>query len=318
MIDILHLHPTRPVIVIGAAFGDLMLEVDQLPTSGADIEANEMGQHIGGCAFNVARALSRLSIPVINGISIGNGKWGQAIEQEMEKEHLSPLIFHPTRDNGWCIALVDKTKERTFITVNGCEQEWSPELLAKIPTPDNAIIYVSGYELVGTHAQPLQQWLLSQTNDKTLYLDLGPRINELSSEFLIQLIEKQPILTLNRDELAMLMNRIDQQEGDNVVAAHFFANQHNCQLICRFDCEGATVCEPDNIPMTEPAFQVEVADTIAAGDSHCAGVIAGLASGLSLVESTRLGNMVAAIVVSKVGSDGAPTRDELAIFAQNQ
>nr|WP_307930375.1 hypothetical protein [Photobacterium damselae] len=51
----------------------------------------------------------------------------------------------------------------------------------KIPTPDNAIIYVSGYELVGTHAQPLQQWLLSQTGDKTLYLDLGPRINELSS-----------------------------------------------------------------------------------------------------------------------------------------
>ncbi|MDP2558100.1 PfkB family carbohydrate kinase [Photobacterium damselae subsp. piscicida] len=114
------------------------------------------------------------------------------------------------------------------------------------------------------------------------------------------------------------MNRIDQQEGDNVVAAHFFANQHSCQLICRFDCEGATVCEPDNIPMTESAFQVEVADTIAAGDSHCAGVIAGLASGLSLVESTRLGNMVAAIVVSKVGSNGAPTRDELAIFAQNQ
>lgn len=70
--------------------------------------------------------------------------------------------------------------------------------------------------------------------------------------------------------------------------------------------------------MTESAFQVEVADTIAAGDSHCAGVIAGLASGLSLVESTRLGNMVAAIVVSKVGSNGAPTRDELAIFAQNQ
>ena len=52
-------------------------------------------------------------------------------------------------------------------------------------------------------------------------------------------------------------------------------------------------------PVRIPAYKVPVADTIAAGDSHCAGVLAGLACGQPLTDAVRTGNAVAAIVVSR-------------------
>lgn len=76
--------------------------------------------------------------------------------------------------------------------------------------------------------------------------------------------------------------------------------------------------EPDAQPQHIPAYRVQVHDTIAAGDSHCAGTIAGLACGMDLQQATRLGNQVAAIVVSKPGSDGAPNREELRQFQRRE
>lgn len=91
--DVTLLTPQRPVVVIGAAFGDVMLEVNALPHSGDDISALPLGQQIGGCAFNVARALSRLGITPVNGIPAGNGSWGKQVTAAMEKEKSITRVF---------------------------------------------------------------------------------------------------------------------------------------------------------------------------------------------------------------------------------
>ncbi len=310
MIDFQTLSNQRPVIVIGAAFGDVMLGLDQLPNSGGDVIAEDLGKQVGGCAFNVARALSRMDNLPITAIPVGNGSWGKTVEAAMLNDNLVPLLYHPTHDNGWCIALVEASKERTFITVDGCEQHWSSSLLEHIPTPDNAIVYVSGYELVSEQSEPLRQWLLDLGDDKTLFVDFGPRIGDIDPEFVQKLLTKQPILTVNRDELALL----SQETISNIDDAVAFTNKHQISLICRFDSEGATVCLSGCQPETITAFKVQVSDTIAAGDSHCAGVIAGVSAGWSLKDAVELGNMVAAIVVSRPGSDGSPTLAELRHF----
>jgi sugar/nucleoside kinase (ribokinase family) len=176
-------------VVIGAAFGDIILHLDALPQSGSDVSARDGGRQIGGCAFNVARALSRLELFPINAIPVGNGDWGQAVAQKMALENLPVLLRHPTHDNGWCLALVEASKERTFITIEGCEQHWTDELLAQIPLPKEAIIYVSGYELA---SEALRQWILAQTEDKTLFVDFGPRLCDLDIHFIQALLRKRP------------------------------------------------------------------------------------------------------------------------------
>ncbi|MEG2041331.1 MAG: PfkB family carbohydrate kinase [Hafnia sp.] len=69
----------------------------------------------------------------------------------------------------------------------------------------------------------------------------------------------------------------------------------------------------DDAGWVEPC-RVQVVDTIGAGDSHCAGLLAGLASGLTAKDSLILANHVAAYVVSFRGGDCAPTVGELTTF----
>ena len=309
------LSPQRPIVVIGAAFGDLILHLDTLPQSGSDVSARDGGRQIGGCAFNVARALARLNLAPVNAIPVGNGDWGQAVAQKMAQESLPVILRHPTHDNGWCLALVEANKERTFITVEGCEQHWSTELLAQIPQPKDAIIYVSGYELA---SEMLRQWILGLTEDKTLFVDFGPRLCDMDIDFIQALLRKRPVLTLNRDELSALSARLYHQENATLESASRLVSDWQLRAICRFDKDGAWVVEPNAGPQHIPACRVEVHDTIAAGDSHCAGTIAGLACGMNLRQATLLGNEVAAIVVSRPGSDGAPTRQELRQFQLRQ
>lgn len=296
----------RTVAVIGAAAGDRVLSVARMPRSGEDIIASDHGWQIGGCAFNVLRALVRLQIPVINGIRVGNGQWGQRVCQALTELGIPPMLTSETQDNGWCFALAEASGERTFISIPGCEELWDRTELQSFSLPPNSIIYASGYELGCLQGDAIQQWLLNDCLTQTLVLDLGPRLATLPNSFLRQLPTNRTILTVNRDEARFLCG-----EGDLVQLSVKYASDTGITLILRLDSQGAWLCQPDSSPIFVPAYQVSVVDTIGAGDAHTAGLIAGLSQGLPLKDCVDLGNHVAAIVVSKQGAAGAPTLKEI-------
>lgn len=296
----------RTAVVIGAAAGDRVLSVAKMPRSGEDIIARDHGWQIGGCAFNVLRALARLQIPVINGIRVGNGQWGQRVCQALTELGIPPRLTSETQDNGWCFALAEASGERTFISIPGCEEQWDRTELQSFALPPNSIIYASGYELGCQQGEAIQQWLLNDCLTQTLVLDLGPRLATLPHNFLRQLPTDRTILTVNRDEARFLCG-----EGELVQLSADYASSTGITLILRLDSQGAWLCQPDSSPIFVPAYQVSVVDTIGAGDAHTAGLIAGLSQGLPLKDCVDLGNHVAAIVVSKQGAAGAPTLKEI-------
>jgi sugar/nucleoside kinase (ribokinase family) len=64
-----------------------------------------------------------------------------------------------------------------------------------------------------------------------------------------------------------------------------------------------------------PAFEVEEVDPTGAGDSYCAGFLAGFLRGLSLQETARFANAVGALAVGKKGPmEGAPKLEEVNDF----
>lgn len=295
------------IIVVGGAFIDQMLLLPSFPKSGGDQTAEDIGQTVGGCAFNVIRGLKRLEASVINAIPVGNGKWAKIIEDAFNDEKIDILLRDQKHDNGWCIALVEPSKERTFITVEGCEQFWSLELLNLIPITNDSYIYVSGYELVGIESEILRNWLLTLPESVKIYADLGPKAADICPLFMASLLEKNLIITVNRDEIALL-TKIKSPQNSDIDA---FSKKWNISLIVRLDKEGAWIFSPTDNPRYVAAYKVEVADTIGAGDAHCAGVLKGLSEGLNLFNAVKLGNKVAAIVVSKHGASGSPTLKEL-------
>ncbi|WP_223464758.1 PfkB family carbohydrate kinase [Pseudomonas sp. GL-RE-26] len=296
----------RPVVVIGGAIGDIVLNLDQLPRSGGDTLAVETGRQVGGCGFNVARALRRLEVEVINGMTVGNGPWGEQIAAQMQALTLPVLLRDLNQDNGWCLALVEPNGERTFVTVTGCETQWHTTALDSLPLDAQAIVYANGYELVGDAGATLRQWLLDLPRQQCCFLDFGPRIVDLPSAFISALAGSNTTLSLNRQETALLCG-----EGEPVAQAQALAQRLQLNVLCRLDHEGAWCCQPGQPPQPVPAYPVQLVDTVGAGDAHCAGVLAGLAAGWSLMAAADLGNRVAACVVEQTGAAGAPDWDHL-------
>lgn len=290
-----------PVLVLGGAVGDLVMTLPRLPVSGEDIEARPQGRQIGGCAFNVARVLCRLDVPVVNGMPVGNGEWGVAVEAAMQELGLPVLLRHGQMDNGWCLALAEPNGERTFITVSGCEAQWNKAQLATLPLTPETLVYANGYELVGEPGAALREWLTRLPFDQYRLIDPGPRVGLLGEEFFAMLSDSHTLLTLNRDEVAILCG-----DGDPVDAAQRYAAARNFTLICRLDSDGAWICDGKHPPQHIAANPVEVVDTIGAGDAHCAGLLAALSAGWPLPQAVDLANRVAACVVASRGADAAP------------
>ncbi|WP_333911874.1 PfkB family carbohydrate kinase [Vibrio coralliirubri] len=294
----------RQLCLIGAAVVDIVTETPALPKRGTDVELTEKGIHVGGCALNIAIALKKLGVESINALPIGQGKWADIITAAMAEKGLASSLQDPSGDNGWCLALVEPDGERTFLSVSGVENNWNQQALEQLKLQDNAIIYLSGYQLSSACGEQIVTWLETLPSGIELFIDFGPRIGDIPKPLFDRLIKLKPTISLNRQEAEVL----GMQEINAFVEQ--WHNQYGCPLILRIDSDGALFATQDGYGNVAP-FKATVVDTIGAGDTHAGGVLAGLASGWELPDAILLGNAVASYVVSHVGGDCAPSVDEI-------
>jgi sugar/nucleoside kinase (ribokinase family) len=303
----------RQIGVIGAAVIDVIADAYSLPYRGSDIELHQQSINVGGCALNVAITLHRLGIGSINALPIGQGIWSDIIRGDLDRKGIRSITQNLTGDNGWCLALVEPDGERTFLSVSGVENQWTPELLAEIGLQPHALLYVSGYQLASSTGPIILDWLESLDSTIRIFIDFGPRIADISAQALQRLLALNLIITLNRQEAEHVQKQW-LKINDNLLNIEKLTNEwfrrFSIPLIIRVDKEGAFCCQRDEIVNIAP-YPITVVDTIGAGDSHAGGVLAGLASGWSLKNAVRLGNAVASYVVGHRGGDCAPPTEEL-------
>ena len=101
--------PKARVLIVGSAFVDLLLRVDTLPVSGADVKGDYQDARVGGCSFNVADVFFKLALPCECLLPIGEGMIASLIEKEFNRRHYPLTKFQGKGDNGWCLTLIEKT-----------------------------------------------------------------------------------------------------------------------------------------------------------------------------------------------------------------
>ncbi|MFK3912244.1 PfkB family carbohydrate kinase [Enterobacter cancerogenus] len=297
---------TRPVTVLGAAVIDVIADAYALPWRGCDIELKQQGVNIGGCALNIVIALKRLGIETQNALPVGHGVWADIIRNAMAKQDLHSAIEAESGDNGWCLALVEPDGERTFMSFSGVENQWQQSWLDALNVPPGSLVSLSGYQLASPSGEGLTRWL-EGLRDVTAFIDFGPRIADIPDALMARIMACKPIVSLNRQEADIAAERAGMHV-DTLGAQ--WQQRFGAPLIVRHDKDGAAWYDGDASGYV-PAFSATVVDTIGAGDSHAGGTLAGLAAGWSLADAVRLGNAVAAWVVSHRGGDCAPTREAL-------
>lgn len=298
-------HQQCPVTLIGAAVMDMVVSADALPVRGGDVSAQMQGIHLGGCALNIAVGLRQLGIASHNLLPVGEGVWAERLRREMAQRGVSSALQVSGEDNGWCLALVEPDGERTFISIDGVENQWQPDWLVGA-APQNGLVYLSGYQLGARQGGVLVEWMMRLPPQVRVLLDLGPRIDVMAASLLQQVIRPGVILTLNQREAQLL-----GMQDDIADFCHRQWLTTGQPVIVRCGGEGGYYFAGPQDQGWVAARQVKVVDSIGAGDSHNAGLLAGLALGLTPRQSMMLANSIAGYVVSQAGGDCAPTLAQL-------
>lgn len=284
-------------LVIGAAIVDLMMHIDRLPKSGEDIPCHDTRTVVGGCAYNVANTLQNLHIPHDLCVPVGPGHFGDIIRAGMLKSGYTPLIEDSTQDNGYCLSLIEQTGERTFITVQGSEGHFKSEWFDQIDINNYYNIYIAGYQSCGESGQVISHWLAQNPtiSNKRIFFAPGPMITHIEPDILERLLSLQPILHLNEVEA------LDFTKCTNTESAIKTIYNKNKNLVFITLGKRGTLYYDGNEIHTIDAMPTTVVDTVGAGDSHIAAIIAGISNGLSISQSVHLANKVAASIVSISG-----------------
>lgn len=285
----------KRILILGSAVIDVIVTIDRLPLAGEDIPGLQKGMLVGGCAFNVSKILDGLQIPHDLCVPVGQGMYADRIREALYESGHEVLIEDDREDNGYCLSLVEKDGERTFISIDGIETKWQDGWLERLHAADYDYLYASGYGFQdgNSSGEVLLRFLCGKKANAKLILDPGPRL--LGKQFEEKLLQLGPILEMNQAEAKAM------GQSENVCQAAENLHRRTGQPVIITMGQAGTLLHTTEEEEIIPTVPVKAIDTIGAGDSHTAGFIAALASGKSLREACREANHIAACVVQHVG-----------------
>jgi len=285
----------KKILILGSAVIDVIINISRLPKPGEDINGKHMGNNVGGCAYNVSKILDYLKMPHDLCVPLGAGMYANIIKEELKKSGHSVLIEDPSADNGYSLSLVENNGERTFITIDGIETMWRKNWFDGMDVQKYDYIYVSGYGFqdTGNSGDVILDFLAKKKAGSIIVLDPGPRL--LGDRFKNKLLHMDTVLELNEQEALALSGMKTIKE-----AVKNLFDITGQPVIVTLGSRGTLYYTGDKQEVV-PAVEVKAIDTIGAGDSHTAAVIAGLASGYDIRRACILANETAAKVVQHVG-----------------
>lgn len=285
----------KKCLVIGAAYLDVIMQIDKLPKTGDEVYAQSQQMQLGGCAYNVADIIRHFDLPYTLFAPIGSGIYAEIIKKKLAlAEHDSP-ISSDKQDNGYSLCLIENTGERTFLSLPGIECSFEQEWFETLDSDEYSSVYVCGYEIEGAGGDTIIDFL-EKNPTLEIYYAPGPRICHISEEKHSRLMALKPIIHLNEKEALEYTGCTDY-----IGAAKSLYDKYNNMVIITLGSKGAYYFDGIEGKFSQPE-QAQVVDTIGAGDSHIAAVIAMRLLSFGWDKSIASANKVSAKVVGVQGS----------------
>lgn len=285
------------VLIVGMAVMDFVFYVDAFPTGGLKHRARDAEVVGGGCAANAAVAIARLGGTAMLSTRLGDDRIGNVIRDDLEGEQVDMSLSDVSgTKSSYSSILIDSTGERQIMNYRGKDLVATPEHLTNAPDVD-AVLADTRWSEGARKAMEL-----AQARGVPGILDV-----EAPAE---------------PDAFGPASHLAFSQQG----LAHFYPDMPPPVAIARVAEDfGGWVCvtmgedgvawHGDKGAGHVPAHDVEVVDTLGAGDVWHGAFALQLAEGAGEVEAIRFANAVAALkCTQKGGRAGSPSRDKVEAF----
>ncbi len=285
----------KKTLVIGATVLDLIIQIDHLPRTSEDIHIQKQRMALGGCAYNAADILRKFEIPYYLLSPIGSGRYASIVENMLKEKGMVSPVKIEEEDNGFCLCMVEKDGERTFVVHHGVEYGFQKAWVTDQMKKEVDSVYISGFEVEESNGEEIISFL-EENREFQVYFAPGPRLGKIQPERISRIFACNPIIHLNEEEAMEL-----SKEKDYEHAAKAIYDITGNMVIITLGKAGAYYYE-DGQGHLVPGREATVVDTIGAGDSHIGAIMSCRKLGFSMQQSVECANKVSAAVVGVQGS----------------
>ena len=294
------------LLCVGVLVLDVIFLVDELPSGGEKMLGHGMSEAIGGPAAIGGLAAVRLGGKASLLSRVGDDRVGKAILDGFRDAGLdtSAVEILPGATSSFSAVAVDPNGERQIVNYTDPRLHAAPPRVIPPVEPFDAVLVDTIYPMAAIPAlKAARQYGLPGIVD----FDVKPRSG--SSEIL----ELASHIAFSRQGLRSLTGLDDAEAGLRAVASR------NSGWVGVTLGENGIMWLENGAIRQLPAFQVDVVDTLGAGDVFHGGLAYGLAQGRSIEDALHLGAAAAAVKCTrKGGGPGAPTRAEVDSFLRDR
>lgn len=304
----------KKAVVFGSFVVDLMSRGSHLPSPGETVKGTDFAMGPGGKGFNQCVAAHKVGTDVLMMTKLGDDEFSNVCLNTMDslgmdKKH---VIVTDKSSTGTALIMVDEnTGENQILVVPAaCTEITDEEVESLKETLKDAEYVLTQLETNISAVEKLVE-VSKETNTKVI-LNTAP-IQKFNEEMLKDIY----MVTPNEVEAQTLTGvKVTDLDSANE-ASKWFMDRGVKQVIITLGRNGVYVNDGHKSDII-PAFKVDAIDTTGAGDAFNGGLLAGLSEGMDIWEASRLGNVVGALSVQKLGTTPSmPTREEIDEFRRS-
>ncbi|PZF68988.1 sugar kinase [Curtobacterium sp. MCPF17_047] len=295
------------LVSVGNVIVDIVMRIGELPEPGGDVIADGSEITAGG-GLNTMVAARRDGMDVVFAGQYGTGPFGDVVRRALTDSGVTVVQPGlPDVDSGYCVALVDATTERTFVTSVGAEGQLTRADLDRVALRADDVVFVSGYGLAhAVNGAAIAGWLGTVPSSVRVVFDPSPLVDTLPAAVLAAVSARSDVVSANSREARLL----SPTSATLAEATAAIAAAARGTALVRDGADGCWVVESGGEPVLVPGFPVVAVDTNGAGDAHDGVLAAALGRGAGLQDAVRRANAAAALAVTRTGPATAPTAEE--------
>jgi ribokinase len=298
-------HPR--ICVVGSANIDLTFRTPRFPQPGETLTGRALHQGMGGKGANQAVAAARLGADVTFIACVGNDAFGKAAMDAYGAEGIHTTLIRQVEDQptGTAAILVDDQAENCIIVVAGANAMLKQADVTAASTmiqQFNAVLC----QLETPVKAAVEAFRLARAANVLTMLTPAPA--EHVTDELLALCD---ICVPNKTEISTLTGQSIHSESDALRAAEKLCERGVKRVALTMGGGGVLLLDESGSTYI-PAMNVDAVDTTGAGDAFTAALAVSLAEGRTLTDSARRASIVAAISVTRLGTQTAfPTKEEV-------
>lgn len=292
----------KKILCIGSITTDIIVTpADSIPDPGTLRAVNSITQHTGGCAMNAAAALGKLGVPVALSCRVGRDGMGDFVRNSAAGYGIDVRgVVSGDEPTTVSVVCVSSTGERSFLYSPGSSAAFTLDDISDEVLDDCDIVFVAGAMLLTAFdGEPAAKFFQkARAKGKLTVMDTAWDFDDVWMPKIAAAIPYLDIFMPSVDEARKLTGLEDHHD-----IARALRDMGAKNVIIKVGKDGAYMLTAEGEEIDSPTYTaIKPVDTTGAGDSFCAGFLAGLAQDLPYVEALRLGNAVGTSCIRAIGA----------------